>query len=196
MSFVVWKSPRLNRRNPADVPFYLESLLSTRSICTKADPWLSDNRGPEIVATITILTLLGTIAVVLRCLARRISNLSFGADDWLIGLAMVRMIMNISVFDFLTISVAVVMGAYHNSILWYVIQTRLSEIEPSAEEELMIVAVHNGFGKHILMLESDQFVPFTKVRLVRECCTLPRPDQGRLLSRTYISVGSPFTSIS
>ena len=65
-----------------------ESLIGTRDICTKAVPWLNDNRGPEILAAITIMTFLATAGVVLRCLVRRAGNLRFGWDDWLIFVAM------------------------------------------------------------------------------------------------------------
>ena len=42
-----------------------------------------------MVATITVLTVLATITVITRCVARRISNLKFGWDDWLIILALI-----------------------------------------------------------------------------------------------------------
>lgn len=50
----------------------------------------------------------------------------------------------------------------------------------------MTVAVHNGFGRHILMLESDQLVPFTKVRLTRGFFTLFQPCRRRLVRLAYV----------
>ncbi|KAL9592091.1 MAG: hypothetical protein Q9179_007064 [Wetmoreana sp. 5 TL-2023] len=59
-------------------------MANTRTICVAAVPWLNDNRGPEIVAALTILTILATLAVVLRFIARKVSGSSYGVDDWLI----------------------------------------------------------------------------------------------------------------
>ena len=42
-----------------------------------------------MIATITVLTVLATIAVITRCIARKISKVKFGWDDWLIMLALV-----------------------------------------------------------------------------------------------------------
>ena len=67
----------------------LEGIASTRSICTKEVPWLNDNRGPEIVTAITIMTLLAIISVILRSIARRVTNIAFGIDDWLIVVSLV-----------------------------------------------------------------------------------------------------------
>ncbi|KAL8916159.1 MAG: hypothetical protein Q9172_006430 [Xanthocarpia lactea] len=66
----------------------LDALTSTRSICVAAVPWLEDNRGPEIVGAITTLTVLATIAVVLRFLGRNISGAPCGVDDWLMLFAL------------------------------------------------------------------------------------------------------------
>ena len=63
--------------------------MSTQSICAKAAPWLTHSRGPEVFATIIILTVLSTIAFTLRVLARRFAKQMFGVDDWLIVLALV-----------------------------------------------------------------------------------------------------------
>lgn len=41
------------------------------------------------MASITIMIVIATVAVMMRCMARRISNLKFGLDDWLIMLALV-----------------------------------------------------------------------------------------------------------
>lgn len=63
--------------------------MSTQSICAKAAPWLTHSRGPEVFATIIILTVLSTIAFTLRVLARRFAKQKFGVDDWLIVLGLV-----------------------------------------------------------------------------------------------------------
>ena len=63
--------------------------MSTQSICAKAAPWLTHSRGPEVFATIIILTVFSTIAFILRVLARRFAKQTFGVDDWLIVLALV-----------------------------------------------------------------------------------------------------------
>ena len=73
----------------ANVHYHPESVLSTQRICSEAVPWLNDNRGPEIVVSISILLALATIAVILRVMSRRMSKLKFGIDDWLIALALV-----------------------------------------------------------------------------------------------------------
>ena len=74
---------------------HVASLPSTQRICAKAVPWLNENRGPAFVAAITILTVLATIVVILRVIARRISKLKFGMDDWLIVLALVSGVANV-----------------------------------------------------------------------------------------------------
>ena len=73
----------------ADVRFRTEATPSTQSICAKAAPWLNENQGPEVVAVVTILTAFATIAFILRVIARKLTKLNFGADDWLIALALV-----------------------------------------------------------------------------------------------------------
>ncbi|KAL8820355.1 MAG: hypothetical protein Q9223_001404 [Gallowayella weberi] len=65
------------------------ALAQTRTICIAAVPWLNDNRGPEIVGAVSTLTVLATIAVGLRFLARSFSGSKYGWDDWLILFALV-----------------------------------------------------------------------------------------------------------
>lgn len=65
------------------------ALVKTRAICIEAVTWMNDNRGPEIVAATATLTVLATIAVILRFLARRIAKAPYGIDDWLILVALV-----------------------------------------------------------------------------------------------------------
>ncbi|KAL8715451.1 MAG: hypothetical protein Q9220_000785 [cf. Caloplaca sp. 1 TL-2023] len=59
------------------------AIVTTREICVEAVPWLNDNRGPEVAGAVATLTVLATVAVVLRFVARRVSGVSYGVDDWL-----------------------------------------------------------------------------------------------------------------
>ena len=70
---------------------HLEAISSTQRICSDAVPWLNDDRGVVVVVCMTILLALATVAVILRVLARRISRVDFGIDDWLIGVALVSL---------------------------------------------------------------------------------------------------------
>ncbi|KAL8964538.1 MAG: hypothetical protein Q9183_004385 [Haloplaca sp. 2 TL-2023] len=65
------------------------AIAKTRSICIDAVPELSETRGPEVVAAVTVLTVLATIAVALRFLARHVARAQYGWDDWLMLLALV-----------------------------------------------------------------------------------------------------------
>ncbi|KAL8869306.1 MAG: hypothetical protein Q9174_004369, partial [Haloplaca sp. 1 TL-2023] len=58
------------------------AIATTRSICIEAVPELDQTRGPEVVAAITVLTVLATIAVALRFLARHVARAQYGWDDW------------------------------------------------------------------------------------------------------------------
>lgn len=62
---------------------------NTRTVCIAAVPWLDNSRVPEILGALTTLTVLATMAVILRFFARRVAGASYGADDWLILLALV-----------------------------------------------------------------------------------------------------------
>ena len=73
----------------ADVHCCPESVLMTQRICSNAVPWLKDSRQSVVVASITSLLVLATVAVILRVVARRIAKVKFGIDDWLIGVALV-----------------------------------------------------------------------------------------------------------
>lgn len=64
-------------------------MANTRTICLEAVPWLHRNRGPEVVGALTTLTIVATIAVAMRFLARRVSGSLYGWDDWLILFALV-----------------------------------------------------------------------------------------------------------
>ena len=66
-----------------------ESVLTTQRICSSAVPWLNDSRQLYVVVSVSVLVALATVAVILRVVARRITKVKFGIDDWLIGLALV-----------------------------------------------------------------------------------------------------------
>ena len=51
----------------------------------------SENRGPEVVAVTVVLMVAATLAVALRMLARHVSNLRYGADDFFIVVGIVRL---------------------------------------------------------------------------------------------------------
>ena len=50
---------------------------------------INDDRRPVIYGVCSMLTVLSTVAVVLRIIARRIKRLSLAADDYLVLLALV-----------------------------------------------------------------------------------------------------------
>ncbi|KAL8719872.1 MAG: hypothetical protein Q9181_008000 [Wetmoreana brouardii] len=108
-------------------------MIATRTTCIAAVPWLAHSRGPEVVGAITTLTILATIAVVLRFLARKVACTSYGVDDWLILFTLV--------------------WEYGLSIS-------------------QLLAVHYGFGRHLLLLDPDQITKFSKLVVA---CTLIFP---------------------
>ncbi len=65
-------------------------MANTRSICVTAAPYLADTLVPEIIGSITVLTILAVGAVILRFLARSLTNVPYGVDDWLILFALVN----------------------------------------------------------------------------------------------------------
>lgn len=67
-------------------------MANTRTICIAAAPYLGDTLVPEIIGSITVLTILAVGAVILRFLARSLSNVSYGLDDWLILFALVSIV--------------------------------------------------------------------------------------------------------
>ncbi|KAL8689678.1 MAG: hypothetical protein Q9218_004708 [Villophora microphyllina] len=105
-------------------------MANTRTICIEAVPWLNSNRGPEVVGAVTALTILATLAVLMRFQARKISGASFGWDDWLILVA----------------------------LIW---EYGLSTVQ--------FLAVHHGFGRHILMLDLNQVTAFIKLFFATTC---------------------------
>ncbi|KAL8637267.1 MAG: hypothetical protein Q9228_005448, partial [Teloschistes exilis] len=60
-----------------------------QKLCLSALPFLDDDRGAEIVAIVGVMMALSTVAVILRLIARRISAAPYGADDFLIVVALI-----------------------------------------------------------------------------------------------------------
>ncbi|KAL8868570.1 MAG: hypothetical protein Q9174_004905, partial [Haloplaca sp. 1 TL-2023] len=60
-----------------------------QELCVQVLPSLSDDRGSEIIAAVAVMTVVATIAVVLRLLGRRISAAKYGVDDFLIIVALI-----------------------------------------------------------------------------------------------------------
>ncbi|KAL8993916.1 MAG: hypothetical protein Q9169_005990 [Polycauliona sp. 2 TL-2023] len=60
-----------------------------KELCLTAIPSLAENRGGELVATVTVLMIVATVAVILRLYARRISGAKYGTDDYLIIAALI-----------------------------------------------------------------------------------------------------------
>ncbi|KAL8667558.1 MAG: hypothetical protein Q9168_007229 [Polycauliona sp. 1 TL-2023] len=60
-----------------------------KDLCLSAIPSLAEDPGGELVATVTVLMVVATVAVVLRLYARRISGAKFGTDDFLIIVALI-----------------------------------------------------------------------------------------------------------
>ncbi|KAI4269949.1 MAG: hypothetical protein L6R38_007281 [Xanthoria sp. 2 TBL-2021] len=60
-----------------------------KDLCLTAIPSLAESRGGELVATVTVLMIIATIAVILRLYARRISGAKFGTDDYMIVVALI-----------------------------------------------------------------------------------------------------------
>ncbi|KAL8751681.1 MAG: hypothetical protein Q9184_005993 [Pyrenodesmia sp. 2 TL-2023] len=60
-----------------------------RKLCVAALPSLLESRSKELVATVTVMLIIATIAVILRLYARRISRSMLGVDDYLIIVALI-----------------------------------------------------------------------------------------------------------
>ncbi|KAL8854497.1 MAG: hypothetical protein Q9221_000768 [Calogaya cf. arnoldii] len=60
-----------------------------KDLCLTAIPSLAESRGGELVATVTVLMVIATIAVILRLYARKVSGAKFGTDDYLIIVALI-----------------------------------------------------------------------------------------------------------
>ncbi|KAI4100346.1 MAG: hypothetical protein LQ339_005519 [Xanthoria mediterranea] len=60
-----------------------------KDLCLTAIPSLAESRGGELVATVTILMVIATLAVILRLYARKISGTKLGTDDYMIVVALI-----------------------------------------------------------------------------------------------------------
>ena len=67
----------------------LATFAAAKDLCLTAIPSLAESRGGELVATVTVLMIIATIAVILRLYARKVSGAKFGTDDYLIVVALV-----------------------------------------------------------------------------------------------------------
>ena len=67
-------------------------MANTRKICIAAAPYLADTLLPEIIGSVTVLTTLAVGAVILRFLARSLTNVPYGIEDWLILFALVSIV--------------------------------------------------------------------------------------------------------
>ncbi|KAL8810886.1 MAG: hypothetical protein Q9200_002234 [Gallowayella weberi] len=65
------------------------TLSASRDLCVAAIPSLVESRGGELVATVTVMMIIASIAVLLRLYARRISASRFGKDDYMIIVALI-----------------------------------------------------------------------------------------------------------
>ncbi|KAL8799507.1 MAG: hypothetical protein Q9182_005845 [Xanthomendoza sp. 2 TL-2023] len=66
------------------------TLSASRDLCVAAIPSLAvESRGGELVATVTVMMIIASIAVLLRLYARRISAAKLGKDDYLIIVALI-----------------------------------------------------------------------------------------------------------
>ena len=72
------------------IPLSIETLNFAREVCTSAVPALNDSRAPQVIAVFVIITLLSITSVFLRLISRKISNIKYGWDDYLIIIALVR----------------------------------------------------------------------------------------------------------
>ena len=64
-------------------------LKVAQQLCLSVIPSLDDSRGREIVSVVAVMTVVSTIAVILRLIGRRISAAPYGVDDFLIIVALV-----------------------------------------------------------------------------------------------------------
>ncbi|KAL8884651.1 MAG: hypothetical protein Q9215_007353 [Flavoplaca cf. flavocitrina] len=65
------------------------TFAAAKDLCLTAIPSLAESRGGELVATVTVLMIIATIAVILRLYARKVSGAKFGTDDYLIVVALI-----------------------------------------------------------------------------------------------------------
>ncbi|KAL8922596.1 MAG: hypothetical protein Q9208_005100 [Pyrenodesmia sp. 3 TL-2023] len=60
-----------------------------QELCRKTIPSLNDNKGTEIVVIVAVMTVVSTVAVILRLIGRKISAAPYGSDDALIIAALI-----------------------------------------------------------------------------------------------------------
>ncbi|KAL8761467.1 MAG: hypothetical protein Q9184_002424 [Pyrenodesmia sp. 2 TL-2023] len=60
-----------------------------QELCRKTIPSLNDSKGTEIVVIVAVMTVVSTVAVILRLIGRKISAAPYGADDALIIAALI-----------------------------------------------------------------------------------------------------------
>lgn len=73
----------------ADNVRLIEGFEIAQQLCLKTIPSLNDSRGTEIVAIVAVMTVVSTVAVILRLMGRKISAAPYGIDDALIIVALV-----------------------------------------------------------------------------------------------------------
>ncbi|KAL8855202.1 MAG: hypothetical protein Q9221_000108 [Calogaya cf. arnoldii] len=66
-----------------------QALEVSQQLCQSVIPSLNDSRQTEIVAIVAVMTVVSTVAVILRLLGRRVSVAEYGIDDFLIVVALV-----------------------------------------------------------------------------------------------------------
>ncbi|KAL8675893.1 MAG: hypothetical protein Q9186_007527 [Xanthomendoza sp. 1 TL-2023] len=72
-----------------DELYLTEGMEVAQKLCQSLIPSLNDSRQTEIVVIIAVMTVVSTVAVILRLLARRVSAAKYGVDDFLIVVALV-----------------------------------------------------------------------------------------------------------
>ena len=75
--------------NRANNVYLIEALEVSQQLCQSVIPSLNDSRQTEIVAIVAVMTVVSTVAVILRLLGRRVSVAEYGIDDFLIVVALV-----------------------------------------------------------------------------------------------------------
>ncbi|CAL8583153.1 hypothetical protein XPA_008787 [Xanthoria parietina] len=66
-----------------------QALEVSQQLCQSVVPSLNDSRQTEIVAIVAVMTVVSTLSVILRLLGRRVSAAQYGADDYLIVVALI-----------------------------------------------------------------------------------------------------------
>ncbi|KAL9597518.1 MAG: hypothetical protein Q9179_004236, partial [Wetmoreana sp. 5 TL-2023] len=116
------------------------TLSVARSLCVAAIPDLVENRGGELVSTVTVMMVFATLAVLLRLYARRISAAKLGPDDYWIFIALVYFSDSDSDGVLLTQRKVLTYGLDINAFY----------------------AIKAGIGRHMITLTLDQIESFIK----------------------------------